>query len=50
MVRIAGIRAKLENLQKLAEDHFGRDPNTINWSDVGDIGRIESMLDEIDAE
>ena len=47
LARTAAIHAKLERLQKLADDHFGQDPNVIHWGHVGDLGRVESGLDEL---
>jgi hypothetical protein len=49
LARIAAIHAKLERLQQLAEDHFGHDPDAINWDHVGDLGRVEAGLDELQA-
>ena len=45
--RIAAIHAKLERLQQLADDHFGHDPDAIHWGHVGDLGRVETGLDEL---
>ncbi|WP_313951067.1 hypothetical protein, partial [Accumulibacter sp.] len=47
IARSAGINAKLERLQQLANDHFGRDPHAIHWGYVGDLGRVEVGLDEL---
>ena len=47
LARTAAIHAKLERLQQLADDHFGHCPNAINWGHVGDLGRVESGLDEL---
>lgn len=41
------IRSKLQQLQQLAEDHFGHEADNINWGHVGDLNRIDSALDEI---
>ncbi|MDP2831974.1 MAG: hypothetical protein Q8Q28_01490 [Pseudomonadota bacterium] len=43
----AAIRTKLERLQRLANDHFGHDPDAIHWGHVGDLGRVEAGLDEL---
>ena len=43
----AAIHAKLERLQQLADDHFGHDPDAINWGHVGDLGRVEAGLDDL---
>lgn len=47
LARTAAIHAKLERLQQLADDHFGYDPDAINWGHVGDLGRVEVGLDEL---
>jgi len=47
LARTAAIRDKLERLQKLADDHFGHDPDAIDWGHVGDLGRVEAGLDEL---
>ncbi len=47
LVRTAAIHAKLERLQQFADDHFGHDPDAINWGLVGDLGRAEADLDEL---
>ena len=47
LARTATIHAKLERLQQLADDHFGHDPDAINWGHVGDLGRVEAGLDEL---
>ena len=47
LARTAVIHAKLERLQQLADDHFGHDPDAIHWGHVGDLGRVESGLDEL---
>ncbi len=45
--RYAFVREKIERLQQLADDHFGHDPNAIQWGHVGDLGRVEQALDEL---
>jgi hypothetical protein len=47
LARTAAIHAKLERLQRLADDHFGHDPDAIRWGHVGDLGRVEAGLDEL---
>ena len=47
LARTAAIHAKLERLQQLAADHFGHDPDAIHWGHVGDLGRVESGLDDL---
>lgn len=36
LTRTAAIHAKLARLQRLADDHFGHDPDAIHWGHVGD--------------
>lgn len=47
IARTAAIHAKLAQLQQLVDDHFGHDADNITWGHVGDLGRVESALDEI---
>ncbi|OQA32896.1 MAG: hypothetical protein BWY57_01623 [Betaproteobacteria bacterium ADurb.Bin341] len=47
LARTAAIQSKLEALQALADDHFDHNPNAIDWSHVGDLGRVEAGLDEL---
>ena len=47
MNRTAAIYDKLEQLRQLADDHFGHDPDAINWGHIGDLVRIESALDDL---
>ncbi len=47
LAHAAAIHAKLERLQQLADNHFGHNPNAINWGHVGDLGRVEAGLDEL---
>ena len=47
LARPASIRAKMERLQQLADDHFGHDPDAIHWGHVGDLERVEAGLDEL---
>jgi len=43
----ATIHAKLAQLQQLADDHFGHDPDALNWGHVGDLGRVDAALDDL---
>ena len=45
--RTTQINTKLARLQKLADDHFGHDPDAVHWGHVGDLGRVEQALDEL---
>ena len=47
LARAAAIHIKLAQLQQLADDHFGHDPDAIHWGHVGDLGRVEQALDEL---
>ena len=44
---LSTIRGKIEALQKLANDHFGYDPDSIHWGHVGDLGRVDQALDDL---
>jgi hypothetical protein len=35
-----------ECLQQLAGDPFGHDSDAVHWGHVGDLGRVETGLDE----
>jgi hypothetical protein len=41
------IHTKLARLQQLADDHFGHDPDAIDWGHVGDLGRVKAALDDL---
>ena len=47
LARNTAIHAKLAQLQQLADDHFGHDPDTIHWGHVGDLGRVDQALDDL---
>lgn len=47
LARATAIHAKLARLQQLTDDHFGNDPDAINWGQVGDLGRVETALDDL---
>lgn len=47
LARTAAIRAKLERLQQLADDHFGHNHDSIHWGHEVDIGRVEARLDDL---
>lgn len=36
--RAAAIHIKLAQLQQLADDHFGHNPEAIHWGHAGDLG------------
>ena len=41
------IDAMLARLQKLSDDHFGADPDEINWGHVGTVENYAAQLKEI---
>jgi hypothetical protein len=45
--RTTQIHAKLARLQQLADDRFGHDPDAVHWGHVGDLERVEQVLDEL---
>ncbi len=47
LARAAAIHIKLAQLQQLADDHFGHDPDAIHWGQVGDLGRVDQALNDL---
>jgi len=47
LARAAAIHIKLTQLQQLADDHFGHDPEAIHWGHVGDLGRVDQALGDL---
>lgn len=47
LARAAALHIKLARLWQLADDHFGYDPATIHWGQVGDLGRVDQALDDL---
>ena len=47
LARVAAIHLKLTRLQQLADDHFDHDPDAIHWGHVGDLGRVDQVLDDL---
>jgi len=47
LARAAAIDIKLARLHQLADDHFGYDPDAIHWGHVGDLGRVDQVLDDL---
>lgn len=43
----AEIDAMLVRLQVLSDDHFGPDPERVNWADVGSLEHQASLLKQI---
>ena len=41
------IDTMLARLQALSEDHFGADPERVNWGDVGRLGHYAELLKRI---
>ena len=38
------VQAELDVLQVKADNHFGTNPDTLNWGHVGDLDNILSLL------
>ena len=38
------VQAELDALQVKADNHFGTNPDTLNWGHVGDLDNILSLL------
>jgi len=47
MAKKAEIDEMLARLQSLSDDHFNRDPDALNWSDVGDLDHYAGLLRRI---
>lgn len=47
LARAAAIHIKLARLQQMADDHFGHEPDAIHWGHVGDLGRVDQVLDDL---
>ncbi len=45
--KLAEINEVLTTLQQAADDHFGTDPERVNWAHVGDLGWILEQLEEV---
>ena len=43
---LAAVEAELDELKANASDHFGTNPDTLNWGNVGDLSRILHLLRE----
>ena len=46
VAKMESIRTMIAELQDHADNFFGDDPDSINWSEVGDLGRIQEHLIE----
>ena len=46
IIKSADIRDKIAKLQQLAADHFGCDSDAIHWGHVGDLERVQELLNE----
>lgn len=47
LARAGAVHIKLARLQQLAADHFGHDPDAIQWGHVGELGRVDQALDDL---
>ncbi len=45
--RLPMIHDRIETLRQLADDHFGHDPDAIQWGHVGDLRRLDQALDDL---
>ncbi len=41
------IDAILERLREMSDDHFGADPDSVNWGDVGSLRHVLAQLREV---
>jgi hypothetical protein len=47
MGRKIEIDALLERIQSASDDHFGTEPEAVNWGDAGSLGFVAERLKEI---
>jgi hypothetical protein len=45
--RLPTILDKIDALRQLADDHFGHAPDATHWGHVGDLGRVDQVLDDL---
>lgn len=44
LIGMSLVNEKLARLQALADDHFGADPDRLNWGHVGSLRHIDELL------
>ena len=47
MANYAAILEQIDRLQSAANDHFGANPDRVDWSHAGSLGHIEEKLSEV---
>lgn len=47
ITKAADIQNKIAQLQQLANEHFGHNPDDIHWGHVGDLERVQELLNQI---
>ncbi len=47
ITKAADIQNKIAQLQQLANEHFGHNPDDIQWGHVGDLERVQELLNQI---
>ena len=47
ITKAADIQNKIAQLQQQANEHFGHNPDVIHWGHVGDLNRVQELLDQI---
>lgn len=47
MANYAAILEQIDRLQSAANDHFGANPDRVDWSHAGSLGHIEEKLAEV---
>ncbi|WP_297476486.1 hypothetical protein [Ferrovum sp.] len=47
IAKAADIQNKIAQLQQQANEHFGHNPDVIHWGHVGDLNRVQELLDQI---
>ena len=47
IAKAADIQNKIAQLQQQANEHFGHNPDDIHWGHVGDLERVQELLNQI---
>ena len=47
IARTASIMKKLAVITEVVDDHMGIAPDDVNWNNVGDLGYIDTLLNEL---
>ena len=47
IAKAADIQNKIAQLQQQAGEHFGHNPDDVHWGHVGDLERVQELLNQI---